>query len=122
MLVCYAGKADLLYRGMLKKSKIPYDPNKILPKWVQILFCILNLCALLLYCNVTWVSAVDYMAIFLSVGLAISCLIISLQYATSPFLGMKKKLAYNILNTIFCWGMIFVFMSTNDMLTFVSKL
>lgn len=109
-LVMYARDADVVRDGIFVSSGLPYKPEDILPKWLQIVSLIFNCASFLMYFPVKSFYAPEsdgsllFFVAWMFVSFYTSLLIIS--RANSPFLKKWKKYAEVTSIPVACWAMI----------------
>ena len=102
-LVIHGNKMDLVHNNHLINSKIEYHPKEHTSYYYMALLVLLNLLSFTLPFFMGGFNVLMPFEIFVSVVMVASSSILSITYATSPFLSKTKKLFYGILPVILCW-------------------
>lgn len=108
ILIVYGSTVDLVYNGILQDSKIAYNPQEKLSKWYIAFLTLINLSSLALFSTVKSFSTNLIMQLALSIPLALSGVILSYQFSTTPFYSKKKKIICSLLITVWIWFLMFV--------------
>jgi len=95
-LVVYGGKIDLVHRGVLQSSKLPYEPDNVLPISVRVGLIALNLLSALFYLGVDLTTPTIVFRILISITMILSSSIMINTNAASPFYSKKKKITSSI--------------------------
>lgn len=103
-LIFFAGKYDLVHRGVLQKANVKYDPKAVLPKPYRIFSIALILLSFTLVflvgLNLTEDDTYFLLLLMLS---PLFCAVFCESSATNPFYSKKKKILLSVSSILWTW-------------------